>query len=347
MATSNILTLVRGLGTNRSIGSDGSVGTACAASTIVILSWDNVTVKGGLLLFVVLAVLAILGVLLVRSRARDLSQAKGELETFCAVHGVPVTGDSLRLVDRYLGRSARFRSGWTWIGIALWAVLSFPWGPTAGRTVGLVGYPPTSDIFLMGLAAWFVGLVRCETYNLRPRLHGPREASLMPRQVERYAPRRLLIHNRVGVVVSWSLVILDLLLPGPREHFDVVVVFAGVSLLALVVGELCQRGIAMRPRPALGADLLAADEAIRTVAARSVGYGMAGLEALLIGSQGLLLEQAPPYVATTQARMLIGLVGFGLILWAAALALNARRQIQPLRDRSVSHVKHHAPVPVR
>ena len=126
-----------------------------------------------------------------------------------------------------------------------------------------------------------------------------------------------------------------------------VVVFAGLSLLALVVGELCQRGIAIRPRPALGADLLAADEAIRTVAARSVGYGMAGLEALLIGSQGLLLEQAPPYVATTQACMLFGLVGFGLILWAAALALNARRQMQPWRDWSVARLQHHGPVPIR
>ena len=45
--------------------------------------------------------------------------------------------------------------------------------------------------------------------------------------------------------------------------------------------------------------------------------------------------------------MLFGLAGFGAFLWAAALALNARRQIQPLRDRSVSHVKHHAPVFLR
>ena len=289
MATSSILTLVRGRGTSRSTGSDGSVETACVASTIVILSWDNVTVKGGLLFFVVLTALVILGVFLVRRRARDRSQAEVELETFCAVHGVPVTKDSLRLVDRYLGRSARFRSGWTWIGIALWAVLSFTWGSTAGRTVGVVAYPPTSDIFLMGLAAWFVGLVRCETYNLRPRFRGPREASLMPRSVERYAPRRLLVHNRIGVVVSWSLVVLDLLLPGPREHFNLVVVLACLSLLVVVVGEVCQCGIAMRPRPALDVDLLAADEAIRTVAARSVGYGTAGLEALLIGSQSWLL----------------------------------------------------------
>jgi hypothetical protein len=306
-----------------------------------------VTVKGGSLPDVVLGLLAILAVVLVRSRVRDLPQADGEPETFCAVHGVPVTDSSLRLVDRYLGRSARFRSGWTWIGIALWAVLSFAWGPTAGRTVGLAAYPPTSNIFLMGLAAWFVGLVRCETYNLRPHVHGPREASLMPRPVERYAPRRLLIHNRIAVAVSWLVVALDLVLPGPREHFDVVVVFAALSVVALVVGELCQRGIAVRARPALGADLLAADEAIRTVAARSVGYGTAGLEALLVGLQSWLLAQAPPAVATTPVRTLLGSVGFALIIWAAALALNARRQMQPWRDRSASRLQQHGPVPIR
>lgn len=294
--------------------------------------------------FVVLGLLAVLAVLLVRSRVRNLLQADG---AFCAVHGVPVTDSSLRLVDRYLGRSARFRSGWTWIGIALWAVLSFAWGPTAGRTVGFAAYPPTSNILLMGLAGWFIGLVRCETYNLRPLLHGPREASLMPRPVERYAPRRLLIHNRTGVVVSWLVVALDLVLPGPREHFGAVVAFAALSVVTLVVGELCQRGIAVRARPALGADLLAADEAIRTVAARSVGYGTAGLEALLVGLQSRLLAQAPPAVATTPVRTSLGWVGFALIIWAAALALNARRQMQPWRDWSVARLQHHGPVPIR
>ena len=277
---------------------------------------------------VVLGLLAILAVVLVRSRVRDLPQADGEPETFCAVHGVPVTDSSLRLVDRYLGRSARFRSGWTWIGIALWAVLSFAWGPTAGRTVGLAAYPPTSNIFLMGLAAWFVGLVRCETYNLRPHVHGPREASLMPRPVERYAPRRLLIHNRIAVAVSWLVVALDLVLPGPREHFDVVVVFAAcVAGLVSVVSSAPSAAPCPPWCPRRRSSI--------------------GLEALLVGLQSWLLAQAPPAVATTPVRTLLGSVGFALIIWAAALALNARRQMQPWRDRSASRLQQHGPVPIR
>ena len=77
--------------------------------------------------------------------------------------------------------------------------------------------------------------------------------------------------------------LLDVVLPGVREHFDLVLLFGILATVTLIVGEQCQRAIALRARPVLAPDLVAADEAIRSVAARSVGYGASGSSAFSRG----------------------------------------------------------------
>lgn len=104
---------------------------------------------------------------LILQRAGIVLQYHGGTEKFCELYNIPPTKDAERLVDRYLCRSARFRSSWMWIGIALAVVLSL-----GRQSFGLVAYPPTSNVFLMGLGAWFIGLVRSETYNLHGRRTG-------------------------------------------------------------------------------------------------------------------------------------------------------------------------------
>lgn len=272
------------------------------------------------------------------ARGRFLARSSStELLAFCGAHGVPATPDCLRLVERYLGRSVRYQAGWTWIGIAcsIACTVSFlhP-GPTL--TIGLASYPPTSDLLLMALGGWFVGLVRCETYRLRRTPTTPRAASLVTRSVEDYAPRRLVVHTRVIALVSLLLVLLDALLPGPRLHLATVIGLGGCSLAVLLLAESCGRAIALRARPALAPDLLAADDAIRTVAARSLGYGASGLVSLLAGSQAWLVASAPPYVATPPVRMALGALGAALLLWALALALAARRELRPSGPRRPS-----------
>ena len=291
---------------------------------IVILSYDNWTVNGGTIAAIAVIAVAVIGVMILLNRAGIALRYHGGTEEFCQLYDIPQTVDAERLVDRYLARSARFRSGWMWLGIALAVVLG-----VGNGSLGVAGYPPTSNLFLMGLGAWFVGLVRCETYNLRFRSAGQRAASLEPRSIKRYAPPRLRIHNFFGALVAWVVVAVDLLLPSARQHIALIVAFALLCLVVVGVSERCQHAIALRARPALGDDLLAADDAIRSVAARSVAYGAAGLESLLIGSQCLMITQGRASGVAGTPRTVFALVELGLCVWAAVLAMTARRELQP------------------
>jgi hypothetical protein len=272
-----------------------------------------------------LALAAVAGVVLrVRRSAGVVTAAnRAALVEFCEEHRVPPTDASLRLVARYLGRALRYRTCWVWIGAALSVVVSLAWTRPAHLSFGLASFPPTSDVPLMALAGWFLGVLRCEAYNLRPRLLGPRLASLEPRSPERYAPRRLAVHARAMTGASCATVALDAFLPGPRAHLALVVAVAVAAVVVAIAGEGCQRAIARRRRPALSDDLVAADEAIRRLAARSVGYGTGGLVALLVAFQLAALATPVGGAPTSEARMALELVALLLFVWALVLAITA------------------------
>ncbi|HUZ20014.1 MAG TPA: hypothetical protein VMU75_05520 [Acidimicrobiales bacterium] len=186
----------------------------------------------------------------------------------------------------------------------------------------------------MALAGWFVGVLRCESYNLRPHLRGPRLASLEPRPPERYAPRRLVVHARVVAAVSCAVAGLDALLPGPHAHLALVAGVGAGAVLAVVAGEACHHGIARRRRPALGDDLIAADEAIRRLAARSVGYGSGGLAAMLVAFQ--LAASAAGAGGTSPMRPALQLVALGVFAWALVLAVTAGAELRLPSARAVA-----------
>jgi hypothetical protein len=269
------------------------------------------------------------------------------LHAFCADFGVPPTNQALRLMGRYLQRSDRFRQAWTWIGIAASIGLSFVWRPPSGPTWGLIVFPPTSNVFLMALGFWFVGLVRSEMYNLRPRFNGPRLASLEVRGVRHYLPRRMVVLPRVTALLAVGLVVANQVLPRPSPHRSVVVVLGVLACVTLLVTEACQLGIAQRARPAVSSDIRAADEAIRRMASWSIAYGGAGLITLLAAFEAILVSvaplQAPAYqfhpgsdqstlgvlVTPYGPRSLFLALSFVLFFWAVGLALQARRMVQP------------------
>jgi hypothetical protein len=267
------------------------------------------------------------------------------LKAFCQDFGVPLTEPALRLVDRYLRRTYRFRHTWTWIGIAASFAISFTWKQPPPQTgVGLNIYPPTSNLVLMGLGFWFIGLVRSELYNVRPRYHGSRVASLEVREVRRYLPTRMLLLPRVVAALAVTIVVIDRVLPHPSPHSSTIVGLGLIAVVALLVTEACQQGIAHRTRPAITPDLVAADEAIRRMAAWSVAYGAAGLITLLGAFEAVLVALQEPGgtilsstynsglgIATTDYAPREIFVWFGIILFAGAvlLALQAGRMVRP------------------
>jgi hypothetical protein len=305
------------------------------------------TVSGGLnagLLVGLALLLVIMGALcggLVRLQsARRSGFDTPVLRAYCEEFGVPPTLGAMHLMGRYLQRTDRYRQAWTWIGIGMSIALSFIWRPPWGSTWGIVVYPPTSNVILMGLGFWFLGLVRSEMYNLRPRFKGTRRASLEVREVRRYLPARMQVLPRLSAAVALGLVVAALLLPDPSPDPAVIVALGVTATIALLVTEGCQRGIAHRTRPVLPPDLRAADEAIRRMASWSVAYGSAGLITMLAAFEAILMSQpSPPPISIPnvtgytnnayEPRALCFLLAFLLFFWALGLAWQARRMVRP------------------
>ena len=301
------------------------------------------SVNVGLLIAVLILVvlLAVLFAGLVRLQlARRAGFDTPLLRAFCRDFGVPPTEQAMRLMGRYLQRTDRYRQTWTWIGIGASIALSFIWRPASGSAWGIVIYPPTSNVILMALGFWFIGLVRSEMYNLRPRFSGTRRASLEVREVRRYLPTRMVVLPRLSALVALGLVAAALLLPHQSPDPAVVVGLGVAAAMTLLVTEACQRGIAHRSRPVLGPDLRAADEAIRSMASWSVAYGSAGLITMLASFEAILISQPnPPPISVPgvtgytnnayEPRALCALLAFVLFCWAVGLAWQARQMVQP------------------
>jgi hypothetical protein len=297
----------------------------------------------GLLIGVALLVViagALCGSLVRLQSARRAGFDTPLLRAYCEDLGVPPTEGALHLMGRYLQRTDRYRQAWTWIGIGASIALSFIWRPPWGSSWGIVVYPPTSNVILMGLGFWFLGLVRSEMYNLRPRFNGTRRASLEVREVRRYIPTRMQVLPRLTAALALGLVVAALVLPDPSPDPTVIVALGLTAAVALLVTEGCQRGIAHRTRPVVTPDLRAADEAIRSMASWSVAYGSAGLIAMLAAFEAILMSQSSPQPISVpnvtgytnnayEPRAFCLLLAFLLFFWALGLAWQARRMVQP------------------
>jgi hypothetical protein len=297
--------------------------------------------------YIVILLLFVLGLFLLflgKNQIARLANSGGlAARACCNDFGVPITDDSVRLIARYLRRTDRYRQSWVWIGIGASIASAILWRSPGGGGWGLVTFPPTSNVFLMALGFWFVGLVRSELYSMRPRYHGPRTASLEVREVHRYLPNRMVYLPRISAVLAVALVVTDQLLAQPSLHATTVLVLGVLTTIALAVTEAAQRGIALRSRPTVGPDLRAADEAIRRMASWSVAYGASGLITLIASIEAFLItDQVPTYVTSHLAgsysrvmatslfpRNLFVWLGVALFVWSVGLAVQAGKMVRP------------------
>jgi hypothetical protein len=304
--------------------------------SIGVVGWSHLAL---LLSFVVLTVVVVGGLLSwgleSLQSARRARSDPPLVDVVCDEFGIPSTEQTRRLIRRYLSRTVRFRQAWTLVGIGASIAISVVWRPPPGQSWGFVAYPPTANVILMALSFWFVGLIRSELYNLRPRLSGVRTASLEVREVRRYLPPRMVILPRLSAVFALLLVPAALLIPHQNPYTPAIAVLGVIAVITLLVTEACERGIAHRSRPVLGPDLKVADEAIRSMASWSVAYGSAGLIAMLASFEAVLIAQPYPYAGSGfdgnpyLPRGLCVLLAFVLFCWAVSLAWRARRMVRP------------------
>jgi hypothetical protein len=205
------------------------------------------------------------------------------------VAGVVATPATVALLTRWRDRAARWRTA-----AALPVVLATIGASVAIRqqvNVGIGDHPAWSDPLLMGLLSVFVGAILAELHHLRPRRAGVRAAHLAPREVGDHLPPRARIRSVALAVSALVASTLAVTVGGQRVPL--------LGLLALLVAGLVpvvQRGIVGRGRPAVAASLLAADDAVRRLAVRSVDEAGAGVVLLLTAWQ-----LAPTYTVASVA----------------------------------------------
>ncbi len=150
----------------------------------------------------------------------------------------------------------------------------------------------------------------------------------------------MVVLPRLSAAVALGLVAAALLLPYQSPDPAVIVGLGVTAVMALLMTEACQRGIAHRSRPVLSPDLRAADEAIRSIASWSVAYGSAGLITMLAAFEAILISQPSPQPISVpgvtgytnnayEPRALCALLAFLLFCWAVGLAWQARQMVRP------------------
>jgi hypothetical protein len=276
--------------------------------TFVILSYDNETIKVDPVI-VALCILG-LGAALVAAAVvqRVRAVGSGEAELFALEHGIARTPDGLELCRRYLSRARQFRFTCSFAGFLAGIVLGH-WAIT-------------------WLPGWFVGVIATELFRLRPRRRsGPqRTASLERRSASRYVPSRLAWHARILAVAIVAATIAALLVPWRSDRTPLILLAIG-AVVILGAAEACQHAIAARTRPALASALEEADDVIRHVGAKAVGFAASGALAALLGLTCLVGFRGAGVPAHLSGSMTV--VGFLALLWALGLGVEEHRFFWP------------------
>lgn len=225
----------------------------------------------------VLSVLVVVGlaVVLLMGRHRDGAIAQVGTSLVAEVPGMPL---AIALLERWRDRAHRWR-----LAVAVPAVVGSIAGNLALRQsvdVGVGAHPAWADPLLTGLLGAFVGAIAAEAHHLRRRSAGPRSVDLTPRDVAAYVPGGSRLRLAWLTAAATTAMVATLVLA--QGHFPTLGLLA-LFLLALV--PVAQRGIIGRARPAVAADLRAADDAVRRLAVRSVDEAGAGAALLLIAWQ--------------------------------------------------------------
>ena len=136
---------------------------------------------------------------------------------------------------------------------------------------------------------YLLGALCAEVSMVRAHDPGRRAASLVPRELDDYLPRRLRLAQRgLGVAVVLGVVVTGLVpYPSPASDPDWSALAPGAAFFgAFAAGlEVLERWIVRRPQPFTDASLVAADDAIRAQSVHALAG--AGLALLLVALSGV------------------------------------------------------------
>lgn len=201
------------------------------------------------------------------------------VEEWAGAHALALSSNNRAMVRWYL-RTARILRAW-----GVLAGLLLPELVDAAFGVDVFGQAQPFFAFF----GYLVGALYAELALVRRADGSRRLATLVPREVADYLPRRLLVAQRAvaAAVVLGGAVLLTMPFDegvggSPPSRSSVVVVAALAAVLGLAL-ERVERWLVQRPQPFSDAELVAADDAIRSQAVHSVASSGLAMLLLLLG----------------------------------------------------------------
>jgi uncharacterized membrane protein len=204
--------------------------------------------------------------------------------------GFELSPENRPVVARYLRRARLLPTLGAVVGVLLPTLVELLWhgelvilgfhsdgsgAPYAGPFEAYIGY--------------LLGALCAEVSLARPRDPARRAASLVPRELDGYLPRRLLLAQRaLGVAVVLGVIVTGLLpYPSAAADPDWSALASGAAFFgAFAVGlEVLERWIVRRPQPFTSPSLVAADDAIRAQSVHALAGS--GLALLLVALSGV------------------------------------------------------------
>jgi len=218
-------------------------------------------------------VIALAVILLAISRAyRDVGHHQF-VDEWARAHALTLTPENRPMVGWYL-RNARVLRTWGALGGLFLAPIA----------LAALGFDPQGFSGIWVFLGYLTGALYAELSLVRAA-DVERTASLVPRELAAYLPRRLLVAQRgLGLViavgaVAAAIVPYDQRLPASLSPHRVGMLAAGLIGVAFMLGlERMQRWLVERPQPFTEPALVAADDAIRAQSVHSLaGSGLAVL----------------------------------------------------------------------
>jgi hypothetical protein len=219
--------------------------------------------------------------------------------------GLELTAENRAMVTRYVRRARVFR---TWGGVA-GAVLPSLLEYVINGRVQVLGFGSDGNNAPLGFGSIFVGYLVgalcAELSTVRPARGARRRASLVPRELTSYVPRRVVLAQRIAAVAGAAGTVAIAAVPYPASTSNpgsATLALIAVLVLALGAGlEAVERWFVRRPQPYADPALVAADDTIRAQSIRAVAG--AGLAVLLLYCSGVSLALQAADVAVLQATM--------------------------------------------
>jgi len=286
-----------------------------------------------------LLLIVVVPVVLIRAHA---AVSDPVLAGWARAHGLELTADNRPLFARYLRRARLLRSWGVVAGLLLPTIVELA---VSGR-FEVLGFARDQSAPLQGPMTIFIGYLAgalCAELSMARRVESAeRSASLIPRTLEDYLPRRLMYAQRaLGLAVIVGVFALGVV---PHEHqvaaptWLALLTGAGLCAGFVVALEALERWVVRRPQPYTTSTRLAADDAIRAQSVHALaGSGLALLLMALCGVATALAASGVPVLRWTM---------WPLAAIAFVLSIRACQDVahRPWRvRRSISHVTGPAP----